>query len=440
MTCWVGWWQRLHESFWFVPALFCVLGAVAGEVLVIIDEKFGGFSLGPLDAVMYRVGASGSRGLLEAIAGSVLATAATSFSITIAVISLASSTYGPRLVRNFMADRGNQVVLGVYLATFLYSLMVLRTIRQGPGEGVFVPHTAVSVAVLLALLSVGVLVYFIDHISDSVQVWTLAQRLRNDLLTTLEQPYPAAGTGAEAGAATLPKGAGVAVRAGRDGYVAGIEEGALLDLAVARSAVLALHVRPGSYCVKDGVMATAWPSSADDDAAAALVADVRSHVVLKDERTPHQDVEFAVQQLIELAVRALSPSTNDPYTALNAFDQLSAGLARIVSRSQPSAGRLGPDGALRLQAPTVGPAELISMFYEAVRTYALDHPVVLRRAMEIASLIGSLTADRELLRHLAGQLQLVQDAYEHTDPIEHDAQRLREELGLVREDLLAASG
>ena len=126
---------RIRESFWFLPAVLTVLAALLAEVLVSLDARVT-WSLGPLDVLIYRVGEDGSRDVLGVIAGTSMAVASTSFSITIAVLALASSSYGPRLVRNFMADRGNQTVLGVYVATFLYCLLVLRSIRvTGDGGG-----------------------------------------------------------------------------------------------------------------------------------------------------------------------------------------------------------------------------------------------------------------------------------------------------------------
>ncbi len=182
-------WRRLSKTFWLLPAAMCVLGAVLAEVLILLDQRLGDLEFGPFRMLVTRVGAAGSGDLLGAIAGSMLTVASTTFSITIPALALASSTYGPRLVRNFTADRGNQFVLGVFLATFLYSLLVLRSIRvlDEGGEQTFVPHLAVNVAVLLAVSALGVLVYFIHHIADSIQVWTLAQQGRTDLLTVVER-------------------------------------------------------------------------------------------------------------------------------------------------------------------------------------------------------------------------------------------------------------
>jgi uncharacterized membrane protein len=188
--------HRVRERFWFIPAVLCLGATLLAEALILLDEHPGLLPLpGWVDGVLYRVGESGSRAILTAIAGSSLAVAGTTFSITVAVLALTSSSYGPRLIRNFMADRANQFVLGVYVATFLYSLLVLRSVRAvgDPGDPearVFVPHLAVNGAVLLAVLNVGVLIYFIHHISDSIQISTITRRIRSDLHATIERRYP----------------------------------------------------------------------------------------------------------------------------------------------------------------------------------------------------------------------------------------------------------
>ena len=332
-------WKRIRDAFWFIPALCCAVAVLLSEAMISVDRAIDGADLGPLAGLVNRVGEAGSRDLLGAIASSTLAVAATSFSITIAVLATASSTYGPRLVRNFMADRGNQIVLGVFSATFLYSLLVLRSIRAlGDTDAVFVPHLAVNLAVLLGVLSIGVLVYFINHIADSVQVWTLAGRVRSDLLDAVERLYPE-GVGRDAreledDAASAEIPGGLDADASREiGYVQQVSEDRLLAAAQRHDALVVLRVRPGGHVAEGTTLATLWPPERVDD---ELADEVRACVLTGSARTPEQDIAFSVQVLEEMAVRALSPGTNDPYTAINALDELSAGFARLVGRSIPS--------------------------------------------------------------------------------------------------------
>lgn len=233
---------RVRESFWFVPAVMCLLAAVAAQVLVAVDRSLPERFLQGTGSVLYVVGADGSRDVLGAIAGSMLAVASTTFSITIAVLALTSSSYGPRLVRNFMADRGNQLVLGVYVATYLYTLLVLRSIRtlESGDEEPFVPQLAVNGAVLLAVVSIGVLVWFIHHISDSIQVWTLASKVHGELRAVVDdlhpeqlgdepQDAPVAAHLLEAARARTPARP---VVAHRPGYVVHLDDAPLLACAV----------------------------------------------------------------------------------------------------------------------------------------------------------------------------------------------------------------
>lgn len=427
-TRWIG----VRDGFWFLPGVLCLTAAVLAEVLIAVDQRVDRLDLGPFAVLVTRIGESGSRDVLGAIAGSVLGVAATSFSITIAVLATASSTYGPRLVRNFMTDRGNQFVLGVYVATFLYCLLTLRSIREpGGADEVFVPHLAVNVAVLLAVLSIGVLVWFINHTADSVQVGTLARRVRSELVATVDRLYPEQLGRAPsevpdgAGADDVPSRLGAdgsRVRAGAVGYVQAVAEDRLLDLATRHDVVVALQVRPGSHVVDGMVVAILWPPDRVDD---DLVAAVRSGVTVGPARSPDQDVDYAVLVLEEMAVRALSPSTNDPYTALNALDDLAAGLTRLVRRGVPSPYRYGTDGGLRVIAPRTGPVELVDRVFDAIRLHATGHPTVLHRMCTLAEQVAEAAHDPDLVSRLATHVEWLQEAFERSSPQRCDVVALR---------------
>ncbi len=259
-------WVRLQGTFWFVPAVLGVVAVVLAQLLVALDRWLLDRGIGIGGSLLYHVGASGSRDILGAIGGSMLGVAATSFSITISVLATASSTYGPRLVRNFMADRGNQVVLGIFGATFLYALMVLRSIRSLDSDGdVFVPDIAVNVAVLLAVLDVGVLVYFIHHIAQSIQVATLSSRVRDELSAAVDELYPTEppADAASDSEVTLPDHVDT-VRAPRSGVVVDVDEDAALSSAVDADAVVVLRCRPGEHVIEGDAIAESrrWSGSA----------------------------------------------------------------------------------------------------------------------------------------------------------------------------------
>jgi uncharacterized membrane protein len=437
-------WQRLAERFWFVPALLCVLAAVAAEALIALDRLVDERVVPAWASVLvYRVGESGSRDVLGAIASSSLAVAGTTFSITMAVLALTSSSYGPRLVRNFMADRGNQVVLGVYVSTFLYSLLVLRSIRSlgqpgDPDADVFVPHLAVNGAVLLAVADVAVLVYFIHHISDSVQVSTLAGQVRGDLLRVVDRLYPAdvgSGEPPDGGARVLPApDEGVRVRSGRPGYVQGVRDDRLMAVACDHDVVVVLQVRPGEYVLDDTVLAVVHPPGRVDD---EVGRSVRGVFVLADARSPHQDPAFAVQQLTEMAVRALSPGTNDPFTALNALDDLSVGLARLASRPVPSPDRYDDSGTLRVHAPRPDVEELVEPVLDSMRWYAASSPSVMHATLDVAARVGAHARSDGLRRVLAEHCAVLRDAFAAAGHHERDVADFAAHAARVRAGLLS---
>lgn len=434
-------WSRMRQSFWFLPALLCLGAVVLAEGLIVVDRRLEDADLGVLDFVITRVGESGSRDLLGAIAGSMLTVASTTFSITIAVLALSSSTYGPRLVRNFMADRGNQVVLGIFVATFLYSLMVLRSIRvPGADEGsYFVPHLAVNVAVLLAVLSIGVFVYFIHHISDSVQVATLAEQVRVDLLEAVERPYPET-DGQEGGAAPVVSGGfeqpdtrGAILASHKTGYVEGIDLNGLLTLAQEHDLVISLQVRPGKHVITGANLGVVRPADrlSEDLRASALRA-----VRIGRARNPHQDPEFSALLLEEMAVRALSPSTNDPYTAINAIDNLASGLVALAERQCPSPYRRDREGQLRVIARSASLLDILVHFVDAMRHYAVDHPTVLHRTLEVLAQVGHSCPEAEVRQQMVVHADRLVEAFAAKSPQDHDLQKLTDHADRVRELLL----
>lgn len=444
-------WRRLRQSFWFLPAGLCALAVVLAEALVFLDRRLHDVDLGPFGVLATEVGEAGSRDLLGAIAGSMLTVASTTFSITVAALALASSTYGPRLVRNFMADRGNQLVLGVFVATFLYSLLVLRSIRtlgdRDEGQAAaFVPHLAVNVAVLLAVLAIGMLVYFIHHISDSIQVWTLSRQVRTDLITVIQRRYPeqlaADGRDIEDADAVQEVVArvavdGVRVRSEQIGYLQGIDHAELVGLAVAQQLVVSLPVRPGSHVVTGDTLAMLWPPDrVDDDTAKRL----RKTVLIGQDRTPQQDVEFAVLLLEEMAVRALSPGTNDPYTAVNALDDLSAGLVLLANRPSPSPYRYDPQGHLRVITAEVTLTELLDHVLDAMRLYAIEHLTVLLRTLELVEQVGAASRQPAVRARLDTQVQRLVEAYALSSPQSCDAAELGRHAQRVRRSLARPVG
>lgn len=303
-------WDRLQSSFWFVPAAMACLAAALALSAVAIDEAAGDDWLQRL-GWGYSGGAEGASLLLGTVAGSMITIAGTVFSMTLVAMSLASSQLGPRLLRNFMRDTANQVVLGTFVATFVYCLLVLRTIRRAD-EVAFVPHLSVSLAVLLAMVSIGVLIYFIHHVSVSIQADEVIAHVGRELEDGIDRLFPGrlgkAGSEASESPTEVDLPAVFArearpLGAAEDGYLQLIDGDALMALASREDLLLKLERRPGHYLVKGQTMVMLWPGDRVTD---ALVDQLNDAFVFGNQRSAAQDVEFSLHQLVEIAVRALA--------------------------------------------------------------------------------------------------------------------------------------
>jgi uncharacterized membrane protein len=376
---------RVRESFWFLPAVFGLVAIVLAEVLVTVDRTLP-TSLTEGLPLLGALSASGGRSLLSGIGTSMLTVAGTSFSITISVLATTSSTYGPRLVRNFMADRANQFVLATFTSTFLYCIVVMRTVHTEVDDtSAFVPVIAVHVAVLLSVFDVGVLVFFIHHIAGSVQITSLQARVLDDLRAVAALVYPTspgddvdqeARAGLSSGGSVPADGA--VVRADADGYVQAVAWEALRRAAVRDGVVVEVVAMPGRYViVGDPLVVTSASLAAD------AVRELRRAVTLGAARTPHQDVEFALQQLVEIAVRGLASGSNDPYTAVSALDMSAGVLVPLWRRGEPVTALLDDDGAPAVLVSWPSVDELVDSLFDTVRTYALDQPAVLAAALRL---------------------------------------------------------
>jgi uncharacterized membrane protein len=398
-------WDRLRSGFWFVPGIMTGAAILFAFATVALDESVTVTGWMVEQSWAYTGGAEGASLVLSTIAGSMITIAGVVFSMTLVALSLASSQLGPRLLRNFMRDTRNQVVLGAFVATFLYCVLVLRTIRRAE-EVVFVPHLSVTVGVLLAIVSLGVLIYFIHHVSISIQADEVVARVSNELIDGIDRLFPEKmGHGAPHPADVLA-GAGLPaafdlearpVGSAEDGYLQSIDPDALMALAKDENAIFRLERRPGQYVVMGCPLVTVWPG---DRLTETLEERINSAFILGHQRTAAQDIEFPIHQLVEIAVRALSPGINDPFTATTCVDRLGSALHRLAQREMPSPFRLDEQDRLRVVAPRVSFPEIVNTSFGPIRQYARSSAVVTIRLLETIAVIAGAThrpADRDAL-------------------------------------------
>lgn len=401
-------WERFQSSFWFLPSLMTGGAVVLAFTTVALDRAKTDELLQTLGWA-YTGGAEGASAVLETIAGSMITIAGVVFSITLVALSIASSQLGPRVLRNFMRDHTNQLVIGTFVATFVYCLLVLRTIRY-PGEGAFVPHLSVTLGVMLAIAAVGVLIYFIHHISRSIQADVMVTRVGRELIGRVDALFPERlGRGAreipiEPPDAGFPDAFDQEARpipAGEDGYVQSIEPGALMALATEEDILFRVERGPGHYVVADQPLVFVWPGDRITD---SLTAQVNAVFLVGSQRTPHQDVEFAVNQLVEIAVRALSPSLNDPFTAIRCVDRLGSALCRVARQNMPSPYRYDEQDELRVVAPVVSFPEIADAAFNKIRQCAGSSTAVTIRLLDAITVIAEAVhrpEDRAALRRHA---------------------------------------
>jgi uncharacterized membrane protein len=432
----LGLWESVRTSFWFVPMLMA-LGAVALSTgTVAVDSGPVGKKLADSVGWLWSGGADGARSLLSTVASSMITVAGTVFSITIAALTLASSQFGPRLLRNFTRDAGNQVVLGTFVATYLYCLLVLRTVR-GTGEGDFVPYLSVTCGTLLAAAGIGVLIYFIHHVASSIQAESLVASIGGELkqdIVRLRPPAPAGPGDADPELPFVPpQHEAVPVHATASGYVQAMDRDGLV--AAAKKADLFLQVlrRPGDFVSCGCVLLRVWAQqdALNEEDAARL----RRAFSLGARRTPVQDVRYGVRQLTEIAARALSPGINDPFTAMGCADWLADALAEMARHHGPSGLRRDLEGKPRLLEQPVGFAELAHLGFEPLRTYGADTAVMAAHILGVLARLAEQVDRPEHRAALLHEAELTAAAASQSLRTDADLERVHRELERMRAEL-----
>ncbi len=396
-------WEYLRGTYWAVPSAMSVAAVLLSIGMIQLDQAATPRLLHQLSWV-YTGGPEGARAVLSTIAASMITVAGVTFSITIVALTLASQQFGPRLLRNFLRDFGNQVVLGTFVSTFLYCLLVLRTVR-GSDDAEFVPHLAVTVGVTLAMLSLGVLIFFIHHVATSIQASRIIANVAEDLEGSIERLFPEAiGEDAASADGARPSADGPstghdarAVIARTTGYVQAIDAEGLMRIAREHDVVVRVHARPGSFVRRGGVLLTVAPAPGQ-----AHPDDQSFHdgFIIGSERTGTQDVAFFIDQLVELAVRALSPGINDPGTARLCIDRLEQALCQLGGRRIPSAERYDDDGRVRVLACPLTFPDLVESAFDEIARYGRSSVSVTCRLLEAVRNVGSCVkreADRSAL-------------------------------------------
>jgi uncharacterized membrane protein len=381
------WLDELRTGFWFVPLVMLAGAAALALFILHLDDSFDPGIHAALGWA-YTGGPAGARTLLSTIAGSMITAASVTFSLASVALSIASQQYGSRVLRNFMRDRITQVLLGTFLATFLYSLLVIRAIRGSDVSGGFVPAISVTVAISLSLASIVLLVFFIHHISVSIQASRIVSVVGESTRKALDeqrcrrakQVAPKDGELAELAVRSVTP-----LRIEETGYLQTLDMQRLMVVACEQDGIIELAVKPGDHVIEGDTVAHLRGGEALD---AAATRRTLGAFLLGTERTPAQDFRYRFQQLTDVIVRALSPGINDPFTALNGIDELAAGLSQM-SRSPwlPLAAR-DSKGTLRVIVPTPTVAEVLEDTVGHIAIYAAADRFVVNALRRVLSTVA----------------------------------------------------
>lgn len=397
-------WSRLRSSLWPLPVLAIALAIGLGIGLPAVDqvlEEPGGEH--PLTFV-FGGGPSAARDVLAAIAGSLISVTGLTFSFTVVALQLSSSQHSPRLLQTFVTDRVVQATLAVLVGTFVYALTVLRTVRTEQSAGpAFVPRASVTAAFVLTVVSVVALVLFLGHLARSLRVETMLRDVSDEAQATFARELPS--DDGDAAGYVLPTGTPAIVVASASGFITHVDGPRIVDVAESAGATVLLAHRIGDSVVAGTPLAHVWPShpgaEADTD---AVKRSLDESVHLRFERVPDHDIAYSLRKTVDIAVRALSPGTNDPTTAVHALSHVSALLGEVLTRPPRATPLHDHDGVLRLLLPQWDLSALVQLGLEEPVHFAEGQPAVLRR---LAALLRELAwraprgvIDQQLTDHM----------------------------------------
>ncbi len=421
----VSQWRRevLRTNFWMVPSVE-VLGAIALFWATLEVDRAVYHGTLRLPAWVENGSADTAREILLAVAAAIMTVIGINFSVTIVTLTLASTQFGPRMLRNFIRDRGTQVTLGTFVATAVYCVLVLVSI--GPGShGVFVPHLSVSVVFLLVLVDLAVLIYFLHHIAIQIQLPFVIASIARDLANYLHvrKPDIRMSTGDErddtdevAALIDTIESSGTMIATPKGGYLQAIRYDKLIRAASAADAVVHLPYRPGHFLVEGRELAAVWPPQAADRIARCL----KRAQVTGPVRTLAQDPAFGIDQLVEIAIRALSPAVNDTYTALACVDWLGNTLSKLARVWAPAQAYRDRAGAVRVICEQISYENLVHRSFDKIRQASRGMPALLMRQLEALNAIMEQTTDAEQARVLMDEAAMIQRANVESVPEESD--------------------
>lgn len=431
-------WEKINDSYWLVPALMAVAAVILLRVTLYLDASITQAGL-PSSLSWLKMEHEGvARELLATSVSAIVTIISIVFSMSMVVLTLAASQYGPQVLRNFMKDGSTKSVLGIFIATFLYCLFVLRVI--GAGSAPFIPSVSVFCALVLMVISVGMLVYFIHHIANRIQVSTVTSKLNDDLAKAVCRVFPerfGKGVSVDESRAYLdgrldseyPVQVALCVRKG--GYIQAVAE-RLVQVMKDVDGVMETFHKPGDFVVKDEILAAVFVKTLPK---AHQWESMERAFLIGDQRTPTQDVLYPTEELVSMAVRALSPGINEPFVAIRCVDFLSLSLCEMVRRTFPSPYHHDNHGHLRMIVPAESFQDVLERAFFHIIHYCGGNLDVVRAVLEAVKRICAASLNRECDEALMNHVDNLESSIrKHSFPA-FQLQRIERDLATIRKFL-----
>lgn len=403
---------NLRSSLWFIPGMMIISSIILAFFLIEIDSNINKKWIAEYPRI-FGLGADGSRGMLTAIAGSMLTVAALAFSLTLSIIAQASGQYTPRILRNFMRDKINQFILGYFVSVYAYCLIILRTIRGGD-EIQFVPSLGVVVGLILAIGGIVVLIYFIHHIASSLQVTNIITSIEAETSEVIKRIFPEQ-MGDEVEKEEILKAKKMVqlvdwygVKSLQSGYVQYVDTSALIEFATDNKLILRMEYGIGQF-VTEGAALISSSVIIDEDSIDTL----NSFFNISPYRTIEQDVGYGIRQIVDIALKALSPGVNDTTTAINCIDYLAVIVGKIAERKLPTVARV-KDGKIRVYVKSPSFQKYMGIAFDQIRINGKTNLAVFSRLLTALSVVGEKTISKERKGIVKDHIILIKEFAEET--------------------------